>query len=342
MSEVADRAFALVPSEPPFDGLAKKLLALRAEIDALLTELASTAMAMPRTEAAIAGPGLSAALTPPAAEPAAPTPGETPPILSDPRVGDASGRTDWDTIEEAEAASEPGSGQPISDPAALQPIAVELEAPDCVWTASENPPIAAVDSDPAEHADFAGLFPAETSSAADAPFSADTEPAIQPTDAAILDASRLSLSETSTVEEHRQESTTPAEGVAGVLQAAGIPLTPVADAGRAPAMATVISLQARQRKHKGGIATGAAAPMAVRMGRHFAAKIAASILVLLTAASVMVMADRTALGSVPSLPWMSPTPSGRTGIDWLLQYLQSSSEASDLPRDDAARAGSVD
>ena len=217
MSEVADRAFALVFSEPPFDGLAKKLLALRAEIDAILTELASTAMAMPRTEAAIAGPGLSAALTPPAAEPAAPAPGETLPILSDPRVDDASGRTGWDMIEEAEAASEPGSGQPISDPAALQPIAAELEAPDCVWPASEDPPIVAIDTDPVEHADFASLFPkAEVSPAVDAPSEADAESARQPPDAAILDASRLSLSETSAVEEHRQEPTAPAEGVAGV------------------------------------------------------------------------------------------------------------------------------
>jgi hypothetical protein len=63
-----------------------------------------------------------------------------------------------------------------------------------------------------------------------------------------------------------------------------------------------------------------------------AAKIAACILVLLTAASVLVMADRTALGSVQSLPWLSPTPPGPTGIDWLLQRMRAiAAQPSDDP-----------
>ena len=55
MSDVAHRAFALAPSESNFEGLTKRLLALRAEIDAILAELASQAMAMPRAEAAMRG-----------------------------------------------------------------------------------------------------------------------------------------------------------------------------------------------------------------------------------------------------------------------------------------------
>ena len=49
MSKVAHRAFAPVPSESNFEGLTKRLLALRAEIDAILAELAGQAMAMQRS-----------------------------------------------------------------------------------------------------------------------------------------------------------------------------------------------------------------------------------------------------------------------------------------------------
>ena len=87
--------------------------------------------------------------------------------------------------------------------------------------------------------------------------------------------------------------------------------------------------------------------MPARSGRRLAAKIAASILVLLTAATVLMMADRNAFGSVQSLPWMTPTPSGPTGIDWLLQRLKAAAmqlsddaaRRSDLPLDDGPLAG---
>ena len=50
-----------------------------------------------------------------------------------------------------------------------------------------------------------------------------------------------------------------------------------------------------------------------RTGRRLAAKIAACILVLLTAATAMVASDRNAFGMVQSLPWMTPMPSGAHG-----------------------------
>ena len=115
---------------------------------------------------------------------------------------------------------------------------------------------------------------------------------------------------------------------------------PTVETHEALAGAAVVSLPVRQRKHKGELAAGAAMPS--HSGRRLAAKIAACILVLLTAATVLVVADRTAFGSVQSLPWMSPTPSGPTGFDWLLQRLKAAAaqawdEAgarSDLPLDD--------
>ena len=64
MSNVAQGAFALVPSESNFEGLTKRLLALRAEIDAILVELVSQAMATPQGEATTAMPETVAALAP--------------------------------------------------------------------------------------------------------------------------------------------------------------------------------------------------------------------------------------------------------------------------------------
>ena len=51
--------------------------------------------------------------------------------------------------------------------------------------------------------------------------------------------------------------------------------------------------------------------------RHAAAKIAASIVVVITVATVLVAADRNAFGSVPSLPWIAPAPATTGTMDWL-------------------------
>ena len=238
----------------------------------------------------------------------------------------------------AEAAFEPSAEQPIAEPIALAPIEAEQEARDCAEPAFEDPtPIAAIDTDLADHADDASPFPeTEVSPAADTPSATEAVSVEQQDDAAMLDAPQQSVPELIGIEEHRQQ---PAALVVDGPQTGDSPVTPAAGAGEAPAGATVINLHARQRKHKGGLATGA--PMPARTSRHLAAKIAACILVLLTAATVLVMADRTALGSVQSLPWISSTPSGPTGIDWLLQGLQSSDDAAakaDLPLDDGPLA----
>jgi hypothetical protein len=55
-----------------------------------------------------------------------------------------------------------------------------------------------------------------------------------------------------------------------------------------------------------------------RTGR-LAAKIAASILLLITAATAMVASDRNAFGMAQSLPWMTQAPSTPTTFMWLLK-----------------------
>ena len=64
MSKVAQGAFALVPSASNLEGLTKRLLVLRAEIDAILVELVSQAMATPQGAAKTAMPATVAALAP--------------------------------------------------------------------------------------------------------------------------------------------------------------------------------------------------------------------------------------------------------------------------------------
>ena len=85
MSNVAHGAFALTPSESNFERLTKRLLALRAEIDAILTELADQAMAMQQAQAIAAPPAQ-----------------ELSPVLSDPLTGGASMRKGHGMVEDAE------------------------------------------------------------------------------------------------------------------------------------------------------------------------------------------------------------------------------------------------
>ena len=87
MSNVAHGAFALTPSESNFERLTKRLLALRAEIDAILAELAGQAMAMQRAEAD-----------------AAPPQQEMSPVLSDPLADGEFMREDASMVEDAQAA----------------------------------------------------------------------------------------------------------------------------------------------------------------------------------------------------------------------------------------------
>jgi len=356
MSEVAHCAYALVPPESNFEGLTKRLLALRAEIDAILAALASQAMAMPHSTAArTAEPAL--ALSPPAEEPTAAVEQDLLQIPSDTPADGAMKFEGYAMVEETEVALEPsadenGTGellepsemvaaaapeQPAADTTELEPIEVEQDASDWAAPASDDRmPTAAIDADAAEHTEDGSLFTeagvAPTEIAATEAVSADEHG-----DAAMLDGPQASS------QEHPLQPAAQVDGAfsrADVAPAGGSPAKPATEAEEALADAAVISLHPRQRKHKGELPIGA--PMQARSGRYLIAKIAACILMLLTAATVLVMADRTALGSVPSMPWMSQTPAVPTGIEWLLQRIKESAAqatgkaatAADLPLDD--------
>jgi hypothetical protein len=321
MSNVAHGALALTPSESNFERLTKRLLALRAEIDAILAELAGQAMAMQRAEATAAPPAQ-----------------ELSPILSDPLTGGESMRKGHAMVEDAQTTFEPSAGenatgeflkpsavvgfaapeQPIADATAQEPVEVEQDTRDHTQRTSDDlTPIVAVDF---EHADATSQC-AEVSSTADKSAAAE-----QPADAPILDAARHASAEPT------QLAYT---GISAADRApiSDSPATPAA----APAEAAVINLHTRQKKQKGELAIRA--PRPARSSRHLAAKIAACILVLLTAATMLVMADRTAMGSVQSFPWMSPLPSSPAATDQVLQRdqlgaaqtLDDASAIADLP-----------
>jgi hypothetical protein len=308
MSNVAHGAFALTPSESNFERLTKRLLALRAEIDAILAELAGQAMAMQRAQATAAPPAQ-----------------ELSPVLSDPLTGGTSMRKGHGMVEDAEAASKPRAGrdatgellepsaivgfaapeQPIADATGQESPEVEQNTRDHSQPISNDlTPIVAIDF---EHSGATGLCPeAELASTANKSAATEAAAAEQTDDAAILEAARHSSAESTQLVD---------TGISAADRApiGDSPATPAA----APAEAAVINFHTRQKKQKGELAIRAARP--VRSSRHLAAKIAACILVLLTAASILVMADRTAMGGVQSFPWMSPMPLSPAATDRTLQ-----------------------
>jgi len=86
--------------------------------------------------------------------------------------------------------------------------------------------------------------------------------------------------------------------------------------------ATIVPfLAARLQECRGGPSTRRAR---ARSTRHWAAMIAAALFVLLTAAGAMLMANRTALGGVPLLAWLAPSPPATvpSGLEWLWQRLR--------------------
>ena len=294
MSNVAHGAFALTPSESNFERLTKRLLALRAEIDAIMAELADQAMAMQQAQAIAAPPAQ-----------------ELSPVLSDPLTGGASMRKGHGMVEDAEAASKPRAGQdatgellepsaivgfaapeqPIADATAQESAEVEQNTRDHSQPISDDlTPIVAIDF---EHSGAANRCP-------------EAAAAEHTDDAAILDAAGHSSAESTQLVDT-------AISAADRAPIGDSPATPAA----APAEAAVINFHTRQKKQKGEVAFKA--PRPVRSSRHLAAKIAACILVLLTAATILVMADRTAMGGVQSFPWMSPMPSSAAATDRTLQ-----------------------
>ena len=392
MSKVAQGAFALVPSASNLEGLTKRLLVLRAEIDAILVELVSQAMATPQGAAKTAMPATVAALAPQIGGTLPAAAGRmTVSTLFAPLADGKSTIEHHDAQEDNVGEDNPGQdAEAAPEPIAREPdIGENLEVSETVCAAVPElpvpePALTLPEDEPAPLDDtqsvFAEAMPmvetcidtaaptGEADPLAEAQVAppADTPEALpatgvvnadQPDDAVtapVTDAAQQPTIEAPELEARPQEPAahsdaappTPAD-----LRASDSPVAPATSMVEAPAEAKVISLQARQKKHKAGLAAGA--PMAMRSeptrtGRRLAAKIAACILVLLTAATAMVASDRNAFGMVQSLPWMTPMPSGPTGVEWLLQRLRDSlaradevAPNADQPIDDGPLAGRV-
>jgi hypothetical protein len=318
MSNVALRAFAPTPSGQNFEGLTRRLLALRAEIDAILAELASQAMTM---QSDLLTDGQSMRQGHAMVEDAQPA--SKPSALE---------HASDEFLEPSQIVGVAAPEQPIADAAALEPVEVERETrAHAEQTADGLTPIAAIDTGPAE-ATSQGLE-AEVSPTADMSAASEAGSAELPHDAAVIDAPQHSSAESTQSEEARHEPAALAGtgiSVADGARAGDSPATPAGAVGEALADATVIPLHTRQRKQKGELAIRA---RTVHSGRHLAAKIAACILVLLTATTILVMADRTAMGSVQSLSWKSPMPSATAAPS---RALQGDRRGAALAPDDAA------
>jgi hypothetical protein len=344
MSEVAHRVFALVPPESNFAGLTKRLIALRAEIDAILAELADQAMAMSPPQADVAAQPTPTP-SPTTEELAAVADEEVLPILSNSPEDDASNIEDGVMVEETLAEETETSDQtepfdifasaepeqPVAVDLVPEPTELEQGARDPVESAWEEPtPIAATDTEAAVlfvEAEIVPTIDPITETPATEAVAAE-----QPKDAVTLEEPQQSAPEATA----QLENANTGNDVQAVK--------PAIEREDKRVEAEVISLHARQGKQESGLAVGPA--IRTRPSRHVAAKIAAGIVVLLMATSLLVMADRNAFGSVPSLSWMS-APSSPTGVDWLLermrtwaaQWADEAASKPDLPLDDSPLAG---
>jgi hypothetical protein len=324
MSNAAHRAFAPAPSGSSFEGLTKRLLALRAEIDVILAELAGQPVAMPPVEATA---------TPPTRELA--------PVLSDPLMdGESMPGAGEDATGPLLEASEIVDVAAPKRPIALESVEVDAETSDHAEQTADDatPTIAVIDTDPAERADATHqCLEAEVSHTADTSAAIGVASAEQPDDAAVIGAPRPLSGESTQCEEGREHPAALADSAVSapdVGQTVDCP-EPAAAAGPALAEAAVVSIQTRQRKQKSELAI--LTPTSARSSRHLAAKIAACILVLLTAATILVMADRTAMGSAQSFPWMSPVIGTAAATDRAMQRDGQGAPASD----DAAATADV-
>jgi hypothetical protein len=367
MSIVAHGGFALVPSASSPEGLTKRLLALRAEIDAILVELVSHAMANPQQETTM--PGMTVA---PAILRESSTPTQTIARVAVEQTSDPGPvaprshqmpRPESCDVAQAEAACEPavasiepagslGSLDLIPAAAPQWPIA-DAVAPESLED-HEQAPLSRGD-EPAVLEDV-GPHVAEPLPAAEAGGDGtehlhDGSPTLETPLTLIAEASPLApATELAARDQHDDiviaamldESKPPAEGSVGephaeqaaaladtVPLAALLPTSPAENSATvAPvatveshAEATVIDFRERQRKQA---ELKASSPMGgysrpVRAGRRLATKIAASILLLITAATAMVASDRNAFGMAQSLPWMTQAPSTPSTFVWLLK-----------------------
>ena len=267
MSSVADSTVATVPLERGIEILERKLIELRADIDAILTQLASSKTAIASIEPADAAEAhASAAIA--EQEPAPAANGH-----SGNEAEQLAGAAQLDAIE-----ADPTSAVEASPETAL---VKEL-------------PIASIEADPAGRLNDLEMVLDTTATPVAEIAAPQAELQAEPTGQAAVTA----LAPSTSLE--------PAAAIVPESASDSVAAFSTANPDVA-AETTVISLQSRQRKQKAGFSAGASAPS--RTGRRLATKIAASIVALLAAATMLAIADKDALGSAQTLPWMSPLPS---------------------------------
>jgi hypothetical protein len=301
MSSAAKSAVATVPLERSIEVLERRLIELRADIDAILTQLASDKLATSAIE-------LAGTPEPQAPEAIAATAQPSPDLPTQDEITPEPSLSSDEMDQLANAAQ--------MDATPVQPSAVapspetvpETELPSTDTGASDDlTPVASID------ANLVGRLNAlDTQLHAAAAPMAETpalqaEMQVEPAG----EASAMPIAAAASLEPTSAEAT----AVAAAESAAHSVAASTA-ASDVPAETPVISLQARQRKQKAGFSAGASAP--IRPGRRLATKIAASIVALLAAATMLVVADKAALGGAQSLPWMSPLPSyvPSSGASW--------------------------
>jgi hypothetical protein len=311
-SHVAHHASAPLPAAGHgLEAVIEGLLALRAEIDATLAQLAaqSTLIAM----AVAAG----------AAEAAPALPVEA---ASDVGLADAS-----PGILEAEVALEGGLAanaiEALAEPAETVSLtaAAELDGPPMVLDANELAPEEPLCATPASGFPAAAAAAAVEDMAVQCVARAETADDITvATGVAAGEEVTGEAQEPARIEERPSAGAEQMEAgasFAGASLAGGATLG-VAHGNATVGAATIVHLlEARQQEHKVGPITRR---VRARSSRYLAAKIAAALLVLLTAAGAMMMANRTALGGVPSLAWIAPSPPSTisSGLERLWQRLR--------------------
>jgi hypothetical protein len=264
---------ATVPLGHSAEALERKLFALRAEIDAILAQLGSEK---------VAAPGIETEPTPDMQSPEATT----------------------EVMELALDLSTPTQTEIIPEPSRSADEMVELTTAIPIDSVASDPPSAVVPTpqgapEPQGNAvvasdDVAAIAAIEAAAAiADAPLLA-TEEAAAPQ----VEMSTAPASSPTALDE-------PIGATASERAAADVPAA-TTDSPQAPDTAQIIALEPRQRRQEIGSTVISAS---TRPRRRLATKIAASIVALLVAATLLVIVDKQAVGSALSLPWMSPLPS---------------------------------
>ena len=273
MRHAAYNVGATVPLEHSVEALECKLLGLRAEIDAILAQLGSEK---------VAAPAIETQPTPDMQSPEA-----TREVME--LALDLSTPTHTEIIPEPSRAAdemvEPTTAIPIDTIASESPSAV-VPTPQGAPEPQGNEAVTSYD--------VTAIAAIEAAAAiADAPVLA-TEEAAAPQ----VEMSTAPASSPTALDE-------PIGATACERAAADVPAA-TTDSPQAPGTAQIIALESRQRRQEIG-STVSSAP--ARPRRRLATKIAASIVALLVAVTLLVIVDKQAVGSAPSLPWMSPLPS---------------------------------